>query len=153
MWDWLTLNWAEDLMYLYTNNKLLWERPSTNPMACYKKNMLSKDSMSQVDESVDENNSLDKDSKTSNELDENEVKHDPLEFPHDDKIPFSRLLFNLTIWQAQGSDIGDANPDMPLLNNDVQVSNASPPCYTCTNDHKSKHVHSINEFHGSGPPN
>jgi hypothetical protein len=28
------------------------------------------------------------------ELDEKEVKHDPFEFPHDDKIPFSRLLFD-----------------------------------------------------------
>jgi hypothetical protein len=31
------------------------------------------------------------------ELDEDEVKHDPFEFPHDDEIPFSRLLFNLMV--------------------------------------------------------
>jgi len=57
-------------------------------MTWYEKNMLFKDSISKIDENANENNSLDKDSKTSNELDEDEVKHDPFEFPHDDKIPF-----------------------------------------------------------------
>ncbi len=57
-------------------------------MTWYEKNMLSKDSMFEIDESANENNSLGKDSKTSNESDEDEVKHDPFEFPHDDKIPF-----------------------------------------------------------------
>ncbi len=51
----------EDLVYIYTNNKLLWEQPNTNPMAWYEKNMLSKDSMFDVDESVNESNSLDDD--------------------------------------------------------------------------------------------
>ncbi len=57
-------------------------------MTWYEKNMLSKYSMSEIDESANENNSLGKNSKTSNESNEDEVKHDPFEFPHDDKIPF-----------------------------------------------------------------
>jgi hypothetical protein len=48
-------------------------------MTWYEKNMLSKDSMSEIDESANENNSLGKDSKTSNESNEDEVKHDPFE--------------------------------------------------------------------------
>jgi hypothetical protein len=108
--------------------------------------------MSDVDENANENNSLDKYSKASNELNEDEVKHDPFEFFHDGEIPFSRLLSNLTTWQVQGSNNGDANPNMPLLHNNVQVFNA-PPRYTYSNGPKSKHVHAINEFHGSGPPN
>jgi hypothetical protein len=50
--------------------------------------MLSKDSMSNVDESANESDSLGEDPITLDELDEDEVKHDPFEFPHDDKIPF-----------------------------------------------------------------
>ncbi len=60
------------------------------------------------------------------ESNENEIKHDPFEFPHDDKIFFSRLLSNLTIWQAQKFNNGDPNLSMPLLKNDVQVFNAPP---------------------------
>jgi hypothetical protein len=62
----------------------------------------------------------------SNELDEDEVEHDPFEFLHDDKIPFSRLLFNSTIWWVQGFDNGDANLNIPLLNDSIQVSDAPP---------------------------
>jgi hypothetical protein len=114
--------------------------------------MLFKDSMFNVDESANENESLNENPITLNEPDEDEVEHDPFEFPHDDKIPFSRLLSDSNIWQVQRYNNGDANPNMPLLNDNVQVSNA-PPSYTCSNSPKSKHVHAINEFHGSGPPN
>ncbi len=140
-------------MYIYTNNKFLQKQPSANPMAWYEKNMLSKDSIFDVDESENEKDSLDKDPTTSNELDENEIKHDPFEFLHDDEIPFSRLLSNSTIWQAQGSNNGDANPNMPLLDDNVQVSNVAPLGCTCSNSPKTKHIHAINEFHGSGTPN
>jgi hypothetical protein len=115
--------------------------------------MVSDDSMSDVDENVDERNSLEEDSTTWDELDEDEVKHDPFEFPHDDEIPFSRLLSNMMVWQVQRSNNGDANSNMPLLNDDVQVSDAPPQSCTCSNSPKSRHVHVINEFHGSGPPN
>jgi hypothetical protein len=56
-------------------------------MAWYKNNMLFEDSMFEVDESANENDSSGKDSITSNGPDEDEVEHDPFEFPHDDKIP------------------------------------------------------------------
>jgi hypothetical protein len=62
----------------------------------------------------------------SNELNEDEVKHDPFEFLHDDEIPFSRLLFDLTIWQVQGFDNGNANLNMPLLEDYIQVYDAPP---------------------------
>jgi hypothetical protein len=114
--------------------------------------MLFEDLMSNVDENVDESNSLNEDPTSSNELDEDEVEHDLFEFLHDDEIPFSRLLFDLTAWQVQGFDNGNANPNMPLLDNDVQMFDAPPSC-TCSNGPKSKHIHVINEFHGSGPPN
>ncbi len=39
----------EDLVHIYINNKLLQEQPSANPMAWYEKNMLSEDSMFDVD--------------------------------------------------------------------------------------------------------
>jgi hypothetical protein len=107
-------------MYLYINNKFLQEQLNANPTAWYENSMFN------VDENTNENDSLDKDPTTSNELDEDEIEHDPFEFLHGDEIPFSRLLFNLTIWQAQGSNNGDANPNMLLLNDNVQVSNAPP---------------------------
>ncbi len=88
--------------------------------------MLSKGSMFDVDESVDESNSLDKDPITSNELDEDEVEHDPFEFLHYDKIPFSRLLFDSIVWQVQGFYNGDVNPNKTLLNDDVQMFYAPP---------------------------
>jgi len=81
--------------------------------------------MFDVDESADESEPLDKDPITSDELDEDEIKHHPFEFLHDDKIPFSRLLFDSIVWQVERSDNGDVNP---------------------------RHVHAIDEFHGSGPP-
>jgi hypothetical protein len=54
--------------------------------------MLFQNLISNVDDSVDENDSLGEDSITSNELNEDEVEHNPFEFPHDDEIPCSRLL-------------------------------------------------------------
>jgi hypothetical protein len=66
--------------------------------------MLSQDLMFNVDENANENDSSSEDPTTLDELDEDEVKHDPFEFLHDDKIPFSRLLFDLMVSQVQGSD-------------------------------------------------
>jgi hypothetical protein len=90
---------------------------------------MSEDSMSNVDENVDESNSLDEDPTTSEEPDDDEIKHDPFEFPHDDEIPFSRLLSNLMVWQVQGFNNGDVKSNMPLLYDDVQVSDAPSKLY------------------------
>jgi hypothetical protein len=84
--------------------------------------------MFDVDENANENDSLSEDPTTLDELDEDEVKHDPFEFPHDDKIPFSRLLFDLMVWQVQRSNIGDVNLNMALLEN-VQVFALPPKLY------------------------
>jgi hypothetical protein len=102
------------------------KRPNANPTTWYKKNMLSENLMFDVDENANENDSLSGDPTTLDELDEDEVKHDPFEFPHDDEIPFSRFLFDLMVWQVQRFDIGDVNMNMELLDNNVQVSNAPP---------------------------
>jgi hypothetical protein len=56
--------------------------------------MLFEDLVSDVDES----DSSDEDPILLDELDEDKVEHDPFEFLHDDEIPFSKLLFDLTIW-------------------------------------------------------
>jgi hypothetical protein len=42
-------------------------------------------------------NSSNKDPTMSDELNEDQIKHDPFEFPHDDEIPFSKLFFDLTV--------------------------------------------------------
>ncbi len=47
-------------------------------MTWYKKNMVSKNLMSNVDENVNESNSSNKDLTLLDELNENEVKHNPL---------------------------------------------------------------------------
>jgi hypothetical protein len=67
-------------------------------MAWYENNMLSKDLMSNVGESGNESDSSYKDLITLNEPNGNEIKHDPFEFPHDDEIPFSKLLFDVIVW-------------------------------------------------------
>jgi len=54
--------------------------------------MLFKDLMSNVNESVNESNSSSENPIMLDELEEDEIEHDPFEFPHDDEIPFSRLL-------------------------------------------------------------
>ncbi len=92
MQNWLTSNRAKDLVYIYINSKLLREQPDANLTTWYEKNMLFQNLISNVDDSVDENDSLGEDSITSNELNEDEVEHNPFEFPHDDEIPCSRLL-------------------------------------------------------------
>jgi hypothetical protein len=61
--------------------------------------MLSKDFMSDVGESTNESNLSGKDPIMLYEPNEDEVEHEPLEFPHDDKIPFSRLLSDLMVSQ------------------------------------------------------
>jgi hypothetical protein len=53
--------------------------------------------MSNVDENANENDSSNEDPIALDEPDEDEVEHDPFEFPHDDKIPFSKLLSDLMI--------------------------------------------------------
>jgi hypothetical protein len=60
-------------------------------MAWYEKNMLFKNLMSNVDGSVDESDSSGEDPIALDELDEDEVEHDPFESLHDDEILFSRL--------------------------------------------------------------
>jgi hypothetical protein len=57
----LTSNWVKDLVYIYTNNKLLQKRLGANPMAWYEKNMLFEDLTSNVDESANESDSLSED--------------------------------------------------------------------------------------------
>ncbi len=96
-------------------------------MTWYENNMLFPNSMSNVDESVDENDSLGEDPIVSNEPDKNDVEHNPFEFPHDDKIPCSKLLFDQTVWQVEGFDNGDENLNMPLLANNVQMCDAPSP--------------------------
>jgi hypothetical protein len=91
--------------------------------------MLSGDSMFDVDESTNESNSSGEHPIVSYEPDEDEVEHEPFEFPHDDKIPYSRLLFDSMVWRVQGSNNGNGNLDMPFLNNNVQVSNVPPLLY------------------------
>jgi len=81
-------------MYIYINIKLLWEWLGTNPTTWYEKNMLSKDLMPKANKSE----SLGKDPIVSYEFDEDEVKHDPFEFPNDNNILFSRLLSNSLVW-------------------------------------------------------
>jgi hypothetical protein len=89
------------------------------------------------------------------ELDEDEDQHDPFEFHDYDDISFSKLLFDPTIWKVQGSNNGGAHLNMPILDDFVQVSNATPPppqgC-TCSNGPKTTHARAINGFHGSASP-
>jgi hypothetical protein len=40
MWHQFTLNWIEDLVYIYNNNDLLQEWPSANAITLYEYNML-----------------------------------------------------------------------------------------------------------------
>ncbi len=87
----------ENLVYIYTNSRLLQEWLNANPMTWYKKNMVFEHSMSNVDENANENDSSNEDPIALDEPDEDEVEHDPFEFPHDDKIPFSKLLSDLMI--------------------------------------------------------
>jgi len=54
--------------------------------------------MFDVDESANENDSSSENLITSDGPDEDEVKHDPFELPHDDEIPLSILLFDPTVW-------------------------------------------------------
>ncbi len=91
--------------------------------------MLFKYLMFDVDESVNKSNSSYEDPIMSNEPNEDEVKHDPFEFLHDDKIPFSRLLCDMMVWQVQRYNNDDANSNFPLLDDHVQVCNAPPRLY------------------------
>jgi hypothetical protein len=54
--------------------------------------------MFDVDESADESDSSDEDPIMLDESNEDEVEHGPFKLPHDDKIPFSRLLFDPIVW-------------------------------------------------------
>jgi hypothetical protein len=60
--------------------------------------MLSKNSMFNVDESVNKNESSNEDPIMSNQPNEVEVKHDPFKFPNDNNILFSKLLFDSIVW-------------------------------------------------------
>jgi hypothetical protein len=57
------LEWAEILVYIYINIKLLQEQPNVNPTTWYEKNMLSKCFMFDVDKSEHEGNTLEEDPK------------------------------------------------------------------------------------------
>ncbi len=75
--------------------------------------------MFNVDDNADKSKSSNEDPIMSNELDEDATKHDPIQFPNDDNISFSRLLFDSIVWQVQGSDNGNANMNMPIFDNFV----------------------------------
>jgi hypothetical protein len=51
------LNWAKNMVYIYTNSKLLQKQVNANPIAWYEKNMLFENLMFDVDESGGENKS------------------------------------------------------------------------------------------------
>jgi hypothetical protein len=52
-----------------------------------------------VDENAIESDSLGEDPIALDKpYEDYEIKHDPFEFSNDDEIPFSRLLFVLTVW-------------------------------------------------------
>ncbi len=61
---------------------------------------------------------------TLDEPHEDENQHGPFEFFNDNNISFSRLLFDLMVWQVQGFDNGNANLNMLILDDYVQMSNA-----------------------------
>jgi hypothetical protein len=111
--------------------------------------MLIRISMSNVYENANEIESSSKDPKM---LDEDDDQHDPFEFLNDDNIPFSKLLSNLTIWWVQPFDNDDANLNMPILGNSIQVLDAPPLECTYSNGPKSTHAHAINGFHKSATP-
>jgi hypothetical protein len=77
----------------------------------------------------------------------------PFEFPHDDNIPFSKLLFDLTILWVQPFDNDDANLNMPIFDNSIQVFDTLPrlEC-TYSNSPKLTRAHAINGFHQSATP-
>jgi hypothetical protein len=64
--------------------------------------MLFEDLMFNVDESANESDSLGENPITSNELDEDEVEHDPFEFHLNDEIPFSKLLSDPMVGRFKG---------------------------------------------------
>jgi hypothetical protein len=84
-------------VYIYTNSKLLQEQLGANPTTWYKKNMLSKDSTFDVNESANESGTSDKTPLVSNE---NKDQHYPFKFPnddHSDNILFPILLSNAMV--------------------------------------------------------
>ncbi len=106
--------------------------------------------MSSVYENVNEIESSSKDPKM---LDEDNDQHDPFEFSNDDNIPFPKLLFDSTIWWVQPFDNDDANLNMPILDDSIQVLDALPPLErTYSNGPKSTHAHAINGFDQSATP-
>ncbi len=101
--------------------------------------------MSNVDESGNESKSLGENTLVSNE---DEDQHDPFGFLDDDDIMFSRLLFNLMVWQVQPSNNGNANMNILIFNDFVQVSHEPLGCI-CSNSPKSTHAHA---FHQNATP-
>ncbi len=85
--------------------------------------------MFNVDDNADKSKSSNEDPIMSNELDEDATKHDPIQFPNDDNISFSRLLFDLIVCQVQPFDSGDANLNMLILDNYIQMSDTPPWMY------------------------
>ncbi len=67
MWHQFTLNWIENLVYIYNNNKLLQKWFSANPITCYEKNMLFNDFMFNVNESSYKGDTLEEDPLMSND--------------------------------------------------------------------------------------
>jgi hypothetical protein len=122
-------------------------------MTWYKKNMLFEDSMSNVEENTNESDLLDEDPIALDEPNEDEVEREPFGLFHDDKIPFSRLLSDLMVWQMQRSNNGDVNLYMPLLNDHVQMLNAPPMLYMLQWPQVKTCPHVMNGFLGNGPPN
>jgi hypothetical protein len=92
------VEWVEDLVYIYTNRKLLQKQLNTNPMT-FKKKILFEYYMSNVSLSLDKGNTSKDDPLVSNE---EEDQHDPLEFPTNDPpkdLSFSKLLIDVNIWE------------------------------------------------------
>ncbi len=84
------------------------------------------DSMFDVDDSANKSKSSNEDPIMLNEFDEDATKQDPIQFPNDDNISFSRLLFDSIVWQVQRFENGNANSNMPIFDNFVQLTNVPP---------------------------
>ncbi len=90
------MEWAEGLVYIYTNRKFLQTQLGTNPITC-EKNMLFEYYMSAVSLNLNKGNTSKDDPLVSNE---EKDQHEPLEFPVDDPskdLSFSKLLIDVSI--------------------------------------------------------
>jgi hypothetical protein len=126
--NWLTIKWAKNLVYIYTNHKLFWDWPGSNPTTWYEKNILFKDFMSNVGLSSHRSDTKDDPLVSNKEENQQDLLNSQLMTHQKFDLLSSIFLFDVRkCWEWLASNMGIQTPLCHSIMHHATNGPPSPP--------------------------